>query len=243
MLQWEASMYSDRAATLAQSRSQPVKRLMDVAIASALFILLLPILGLLLILVRLDSPGHPLFTQVRVGRHGRPYTIYKLRTFYVQHFGLFPAEEIRRGDHRVTRVGQWCRHRKVDELPQLLNVILGHMSLVGPRPDIPLQAQHYSETDRRRLLVRPGLTGIAQISGNTWLSWQQRIQLDQWYVEHCSLAVDIKILLHTLPVLLRGERADDDRLGLKAKLLSAGQSADAMEPSLAFDAPSPADRS
>ena len=173
---------------------------------------------ILLILVRLDSPGHPLFTQTRVGRRGTSYSIFKLRTLYVQHFGLFPNEEIRAGDHRVTRIGQWFRRSKVDELPQLLNVVLGHMSLVGPRPDIPLQAQHYSKDDARRLLVRPGLTGVAQISGNTWLSWQQRIRLDQWYVDNHSLALDLRILLNTVPVLLRGERANDDPLRLREML-------------------------
>ncbi len=158
-------------------RRKPLKRLLDLAIASILFVLLLPFLVVLLVLVRLDSPGDPLFTQVRVGRFGRPYT-------------------------------------------QLLNVVFGHMSLVGPRPDIPLQAQHYSVDDRRRLLVRPGLTGIAQISGNTWLSWRERIRLDQWYVDHCSFALDLLILLNTLPVLWRGERADDDPLGIRARLFN-----------------------
>ncbi len=201
-------------------RRKPLKRLLDLAIASILFVLLLPFLVVLLVLVRLDSPGDPLFTQVRVGRFGRPYTIFKFRTLFIEQFGLFPAEEIRRGDPRVTRLGQWFRQCKLDELPQLLNVVFGHMSLVGPRPDIPLQAQHYSVDDRRRLLVRPGLTGIAQISGNTWLSWRERIRLDQWYVDHCSFALDLLILLNTLPVLWRGERADDDPLGIRARLFN-----------------------
>jgi lipopolysaccharide/colanic/teichoic acid biosynthesis glycosyltransferase len=195
-----------------------LKRFIDLTVASLLFILLSPLLLILAILVRLDSPGNPLFTQVRVGRRGAPYTIFKLRTFQVQYFGLFPSEEIRAGDHRVTRVGQWFRRSKVDELPQLLNVVLGHMALVGPRPDIPLQAQHYSTDDKRRLLVRPGLTGVAQISGNTWLSWQQRIRLDQWYVDNRSLRLDLRILVETVPILLRGERPTDDPLRLRAML-------------------------
>jgi len=199
-----------------------LKRFIDLTIASLLFLLLSPLLLILAILVRLDSPGNPLFTQVRVGRQGAPYTIFKLRTFHVQYFGLFPSEEIRTGDHRVTRVGQWFRRSKVDELPQLLNVVLGDMALVGPRPDIPLQAQHYSPDDKRRLLVRPGLTGVAQISGNTWLSWQQRIRLDQWYVDNRSLRLDLRILVETIPVLLRGERPTDDPLRLRAMLFETG---------------------
>jgi lipopolysaccharide/colanic/teichoic acid biosynthesis glycosyltransferase len=207
-----------------------LKRLIDLTVASLLFVLLLPVMLILVVLVRLDSPGHPLFMQTRVGRWGAAYSIFKLRTFYVQHFGLFPAEEIRAGDHRVTRIGQWFRRCKLDELPQLLNVVLGDMSLVGPRPDIPLQAQHYSKDDARRLLVRPGLTGVAQISGNTWLSWQQRIRLDQWYVDNHNLALDLRILLNTLPVLWRGERANDDPLRLRALLFdTVVQSSDAGE--------------
>ena len=214
------------------SHHKPLKRLLDLTVASFLFVMLLPVLIVLLVLVRLDSPGDPLFMQLRVGRFGRTYTIFKLRTLFIEQFGLFPAEEIRRGDPRVTRLGQWFRHCKLDELPQLLNVVFGHMSLVGPRPDIPLQAQRYSIEDRRRLLVRPGLTGVAQISGNTWLSWQERIQLDQWYVDHCSLALDLLILLNTLPILWRGERADDDPLGLRARLfinVAPAQSVHALE--------------
>jgi lipopolysaccharide/colanic/teichoic acid biosynthesis glycosyltransferase len=207
-----------------------LKRLIDLTVASLLFVLLLPVMLILVVLVRLDSPGHPLFMQTRVGRCGAVYSIFKLRTLYVQHFGLFPTEEIRAGDHRVTRIGQWFRRSKLDELPQLLNVVLGDMSLVGPRPDIPLQAQHYSKADARRLLVRPGLTGIAQISGNTWLSWQQRIRLDQWYVDNHNLALDLRILLNTLPVLWRGERANDDPLRLRALLFdTVMQSSDAGE--------------
>jgi undecaprenyl phosphate N,N'-diacetylbacillosamine 1-phosphate transferase len=217
MPSWKAPMRAERLSSQIFTRSA-LKRGIDLTIASALFVLLAPLLLVLTILVCLDSPGNPLFTQERVGRRGAPYTIFKLRTLYVQHFGLFPAEEIRYGDHRVTRVGQWFRRSKMDELPQLLNVVLGDMALVGPRPDIPLQAQNYSTDDRRRLLVRPGLTGVAQISGNTWLSWQQRIRLDQWYVDNRSLRLDLRILLKTVPVLLRGERPDDDPLRLRALL-------------------------
>jgi lipopolysaccharide/colanic/teichoic acid biosynthesis glycosyltransferase len=202
-----------------------IERPLEIAIALTLLASLAPLLVLLMIAVRLDSPGGPLFTQPRVGRAGRVYTIFKLRTFYRHRFGLFPNEEIRWGDPRVTRIGHLLRRCKLDELPQLMNVVLGHMSLVGPRPDIPLQAQHYADSDRQRLAVRPGMTGIAQISGNTWLTWEDRIRLDRWYVENRSLRVDIAILLHTIPILLRGERRSDDPLGVR-RILAIADSAD-----------------
>ena len=191
------------------------KRILDLAVAMPLLLLALPLMILLALVVYLDSPGNPLFTQTRIGRHGRHFTLYKLRTFHRDQFGIFPNEEIRWGDLRVTRVGHLLRRCKLDELPQLLNVMLGDMSLVGPRPDVPVQAQHYGEFERQRLNVRPGLTGLAQVSGNTWLSWPERIALDCWYIDHLSMRLDLLILVYTVWVVIRGERLRDDPLRLR----------------------------
>lgn len=193
-------------------------RVLDLALTLPLLVLVLPLLLALLVIVRLDSPGNPLFVQTRVGRGGRTFTLYKLRGFHRHCHGLSPDEEIRPGDPRVTRIGEFLRRHKLDELPQLINVLLGHMSLVGPRPDVPLQAQRYGDFERARLAVRPGLTGLAQISGNAWLDWGQRIRLDRWYIRNHSLRLDCAILLHTLAILARGERVTDDPLGVRRQM-------------------------
>jgi len=195
-----------------------LKRAFDALAATFLMIVLAPALVVLAAIVRLDTPGPALFTQTRIGRGGRPFTLYKFRTFHVREFGIFPGEEIRPGDPRVTPAGHFLRRAKLDELPQLLNVLLGDMSLVGPRPDIPIQVADYTPQDRERLRVRPGLTGLAQVSGNVWLPWPDRIALDRWYVRRRSNALDLRILVATLPLLLRGERAEDDPLGVRAEI-------------------------
>lgn len=195
-----------------------LKRIIDMGIGIPISLLTFPLILMLMLIVRLDSPGNPLFTQARVGQQGRLFTIYKIRTFYQDRHGIFPDEEIRYGDSRVSRVGQFLRRSKLDELPQLLNVLLGNMSLVGPRPDIPIQARCYGKFEAMRLNVRPGLTGLGQVSGNTWLTWSQRILLDRWYVENRSLSLDLRILFYTLPVVLRGECKTDDFLGVRALL-------------------------
>lgn len=194
------------------------QRLFDLMVAVPMLIVAAPVLTLLILVIRLDSPGGGIFTQTRIGRVGRPFTLYKLRSFYQHAHGLLPGE-VWSDDPRITRVGAFLRSSKLDELPQLVNVLFGDMSLVGPRPDIPVQVETYDEQNRRRLDVRPGLTGLAQISGNINLSWPQRIELDRWYVAHRSLRLDLAILLHTLPVMWRGERQNDDPLGIRRSVL------------------------
>jgi lipopolysaccharide/colanic/teichoic acid biosynthesis glycosyltransferase len=189
-----------------------MKRIFDVTLVLLLLVPAAPVLLILMLLVNLDSRGGALFRQTRVGRHGRPFTIYKLRTFRQGAHGFYGDEEIRWNDARVTRLGNVLRRCKLDELPQLINILKGDMSFVGPRPDIPEQVQTYDARSRGRLAVRPGLTGLAQVSGNTYLSWPRRIQLDLWYIENCSWRLDAAILFHTLPVLMRGESASDDPL-------------------------------
>jgi lipopolysaccharide/colanic/teichoic acid biosynthesis glycosyltransferase len=194
------------------------QRLFDLVVVVPMLFIALPFLVILLLIIPMESSGSAIFVQTRVGRSGRPFTLYKLRSFYSHAHGLLPGE-VWDGDPRVTRVGSFLRRSKLDELPQLVNVLLGQMSLVGPRPDIPVQVADYDERHRQRLAVRPGLTGLAQISGNINLTWPQRIELDRWYVAHRSLRLDLAILLHTLPVVWRGERRGDDPLGIRQRVL------------------------
>jgi lipopolysaccharide/colanic/teichoic acid biosynthesis glycosyltransferase len=194
------------------------KRLFDLAVTVPMLLVAAPFVLLFLLIIRIESTGSAVFTQTRVGLRGRPFTLYKLRTFYSHAHGLLPGE-VWPGDPRVTFVGSFLRRSKLDELPQLVNVLLGQMSLVGPRPDIPVQVSEYEQWQSERLAVKPGLSGLAQISGNIHLSWPQRMELDRWYVAHRSLRLDLSILLHTVPVLWRGERRGDDPLGIRARVL------------------------
>jgi len=175
------------------------------------------VVGLLAALgIRLDSPGPVFFRQERVGLHGRRFTIWKFRTMpHVRDDSLrLPT------DDNVTRAGRWLRRFSIDELPQLVNVAVGDMSIVGPRPALPYQVERYSGRQRHRLDVRPGLTGLAQVSGRNALSWDERIELDLEYVATQSLANDLRIIARTARTLLVGEgieghRADDPIVSLE----------------------------
>jgi len=194
-----------------------IKDLFDRTVAAAALILLSPLLIVLATLIWLHDRGPVLFTQVRVGRDGRVFRIYKFRTMVVdaeQHRTQLLARndldgilfKLRR-DPRVTGLGVHLRRWSVDELPQLLNVVLGDMSLVGPRPALPDEAEKYAEHVRRRLVVRPGLTGLWQVNGRSDLSWEESVRLDLRYVENWSFALDLQILWKTFSVLLRGSGA------------------------------------
>jgi lipopolysaccharide/colanic/teichoic acid biosynthesis glycosyltransferase len=180
------------------------KRALDIAIALPLSILSAPLVALLALAIRLESPGDPIYRQVRVGRDGRIFEIYKLRTMVsgaeFSGAGLAIAE----GDSRITRLGGLLRRYSLDELPNLWNVVRGEMSVVGPRPTLRHQVDHYTARQRGRLVVKPGITGWAQINGRASLPWPERIELDLWYVEHQSLALDLRILARTLGLVLRG---------------------------------------
>jgi lipopolysaccharide/colanic/teichoic acid biosynthesis glycosyltransferase len=140
-----------------------------------------------------------------VGRDGESFEVLKLRTMVVDAERQGAGFAVTSGDARITRVGDLLRRTSLDELPQLWNVLRGDMSLVGPRPTLRYQVEQYTERQRRRLEVRPGLTGWAQVNGRTSLPWSERIELDVWYVEHRSLALDLQILARTVGVLLRRE--------------------------------------
>jgi lipopolysaccharide/colanic/teichoic acid biosynthesis glycosyltransferase len=180
------------------------KRLLDTVGAAAMLVVAAPVLAAAIVAIRLESPGHPIYRQRRVGRDGKPFELYKLRTMVAgaEHIGLGLAVDA--GDERITRTGQWLRRFSIDELPNLLNVLRGEMSLVGPRPTIQVQVERYTERQRRRLLALPGITGWAQINGRASLPWAERIELDLWYIEHASLRLDLRILFVSARMALTG---------------------------------------
>jgi lipopolysaccharide/colanic/teichoic acid biosynthesis glycosyltransferase len=213
-----------KAITVPRLGEETVKRVLDVALALALFVVAGPVLLLLCCLVRLTSAGPAFFRQERVGRNMRPFTMLKLRSMYVgnddrahrayvtgmlsaakgdtsaRNGGLFKLV----GDRRVTPVGSWLRRTSLDELPQLINVLRGEMSLVGPRPMLPWEADLLAESYRPRFTVKPGMTGLWQVSGRSRLSMHAALELDVEYVRRRSVAIDLSILARTMPALFRG---------------------------------------
>ena len=173
------------------------KRALDVLLGSVAFVVTAPALAIAAVAIRLETHGHAIYRQRRVGRHGRPFLLFKLRTMVsgAEHMGAGLAVDA--GDARITRLGAWLRRTSFDEVPNLVNVLRGHMSLVGPRPTVQVQVDRYSERQRRRLDALPGITGWAQVNGRASLPWHERIELDLWYVEHASMRLDLRILLRT----------------------------------------------
>jgi lipopolysaccharide/colanic/teichoic acid biosynthesis glycosyltransferase len=201
-----------------------VKRALDIALASALIVIVAPLLALLWCLVRSTSAGPSLFRQERLGRDMRPFTMLKLRSMQVSNDdwvhrsyvtsmlavegkaaardgGLFKLTD----DPRVTSLGVWLRRTSLDELPQLINVLRGDMSLVGPRPMLPWEAQLLAAPYRPRFTVKPGITGLWQVSGRSRLSMQRALELDVEYVRRRSIFLDLTILARTVPALFRGD--------------------------------------
>lgn len=185
--------------------SYPGKRVLDVTVAGGALIVSAPLLALAALLIRLESPGHPIYRQRRVGRDGRPFEVYKLRTMVAGAEVMGAGLAVDAGDERITRVGALLRRGSIDELPNLVNVVLGEMSLVGPRPTVQVQVDRYTEHQRRRLTVRPGITGWAQVHGRASLPWHERIELDLFYIEHASLRLDLRILWLTARMVLGGQ--------------------------------------
>ncbi|MFC4019403.1 sugar transferase [Micromonospora sp. GCM10011542] len=194
-----------------------VKGFVDRSVSSLALALLLPLIALLALAIKIDSRGAVLFRQTRVGRGGQEFGVFKFRTMVVNADALLAELVARnetdglmfkmRDDPRVTRVGRLLRKWSLDELPQLVNVLLGQMSLVGPRPPLPSEVARYDGDVARRLLVKPGMTGLWQVSGRSDLSWEDGIRLDLYYVENWSLAVDLTILWKTLGAVLNGRGA------------------------------------
>jgi lipopolysaccharide/colanic/teichoic acid biosynthesis glycosyltransferase len=181
-----------------------VNRALDAVGAAFGLALASPFLAAAAVAIKLEDGGPVLYRQTRVGLEGTDFELLKLRTMVVGAESQGAGFAIDQGDRRITRVGRLLRAASVDELPQLWNVLRGEMSLIGPRPTLRYQVEKYSPRQRRRLDVRPGLTGWAQIHGRATLPWEERIELDIWYVEHRSPLVDLKILLRTPLALFRG---------------------------------------
>ena len=182
-----------------------VKRALDLVLGVIGTVVGAPVVGLAALLIRLESPGHPIYTQTRVGKDGRPFQIYKLRTMVRGAEFTGAGLAIQEGDDRITRMGRLLRRTSLDELPNLWNVVRGEMSIVGPRPTVQVQVDQYTDRQRGRLAVKPGLTGWAQVNGRTALPWSERIELDLWYVEHQSLKLDLRILSRTWRLVVKGD--------------------------------------
>jgi lipopolysaccharide/colanic/teichoic acid biosynthesis glycosyltransferase len=181
-----------------------VNRIADVAIAGAGLVLTSPLLGLAALAIKLEDRGPVLYRQTRVGKDAGDFDVLKLRTMVVGAESLGAGYAVDRGDRRITRVGRVLRRTSIDELPQLWNVLRGDMSVIGPRPTLRYQVEQYDAHQRRRLDVRPGLTGWAQVHGRAALPWAERIELDVFYVQNRSPKLDLEILLRTPLALFRG---------------------------------------
>lgn len=177
----------------------------DRAAATLLLLLLSPFLIGLSLLILVSSGWPALFIQERVGKDGQLFRLYKFRTMVRDAVRLGLGTTVGKSDDRITWVGRWLRNWSLDELPQVLNVLKGDMSLVGPRPTLEYQVAQYTPFQRRRLEMKPGITGWAQVNGRNALPWPQRIELDVWYVDHFSLWLDLRILWRTVGVFLRRE--------------------------------------
>jgi lipopolysaccharide/colanic/teichoic acid biosynthesis glycosyltransferase len=180
------------------------KRALDVLVGGGALALAGPLLGLAALAIRLETHGHPVYRQRRVGRGGRAFELYKLRTMVSGAETMGKGLAVDEGDDRITRLGAWLRRTSLDELPNLVNVLRGEMSLVGPRPTVQVQVDRYSERQRMRLDARPGITGWAQVNGRASLPWHERIELDLWYLEHASLRLDLRILVRTARMAVTG---------------------------------------
>lgn len=186
-----------------------MNRALDVAGASLGLALASPFLGIAALAIKLEDRGPILYRQRRVGQDGREFELVKLRTMVVGAEQQGAGVAVNQGDPRITRVGRGLRRLSLDELPQLWNVVRGEMSLIGPRPTLAYQVEQYTPRQRRRHDVKPGITGWAQIHGRASLPWEERIELDVWYVENRSPGVDLKILLRTPRALFGGTYKGD----------------------------------
>lgn len=182
-----------------------IKRIIDVTVSIGVGLLVLPMTIVVALLIYLYDRGPVFFRQRRVGKGCVEFELLKFRSMQINNLPVEEMGQVRSDHALVTPVGSLIRRLKIDELPQLLNVLRGDMSLVGPRPMVPGPVGRYDEFERRRLEVRPGMTGWAQVNGNIELTWTERIALDVWYVDHCGLLLDLEILAKTIGVIVFGE--------------------------------------
>ena len=182
-----------------------MRRAFDIVVAGAALLFFSPVLLLAMLAIRLESPGSPIYRQRRVGLDGEEFDVLKLRTMVTgaEHIGAGMA--IDEGDTRITRVGEFLRRTSLDEIPNLINILRGDMAVIGPRPTIPIQVAQYTDRQRGRLAVRPGITGWAQVHGRASLPWHERIELDLWYVEHRSWRLDLEIIARTARLVVGGD--------------------------------------
>ena len=181
------------------------KRIFDFFVSIISLILLLPLFFVIAVLVKIDSRGSIFFRFERVGRNGKSFKPFKFRTMEKKAIETGLGYTISKDDSRITKMGKFLRRSGIDELPQLINVIKGEMSLVGPRPTFSYQVEKYNDFQKKRLLVRPGITNLVLIKGRNLLSWEERIKYDVWYIEHWSFWLDVKILFITPFVVLSGK--------------------------------------
>jgi lipopolysaccharide/colanic/teichoic acid biosynthesis glycosyltransferase len=181
-----------------------LSRALDVLISATLLLLTSPLLAIAALAIRLESRGPVFYRQLRVGRDGEPFELWKLRTMVPGAESMGAGLYVLEGDPRITRTGRLLRRFSLDELPNLVNVLKGDMAIVGPRPTVQEQVERYTDRQRRRLEVKPGITGWAQVNGRTSLLWPERIELDIWYVENRSMRLDLRILLRTARMLATG---------------------------------------
>ena len=190
-----------------------IRRAIDILVSASVLLLTSPLLALAVLAIRIESAGHPIYRQRRIGLEEEPFDVLKLRTMVdgAEHIGAGLA--VNADDARITRVGAFLRRTSLDELPNLLNVLRGEMSVIGPRPTVAEQVAVYSERQLGRLAVRPGITGWAQVNGRAALPWGERIELDLYYIEHRSLTLDLRILWRTGAIVLGGAGLYKGRAG------------------------------
>ena len=181
-----------------------LRRAIDIVVSALGLILASPLLIVAIVAIRLEGPGPALFRQLRAGKDGEIFEMLKLRTMVKDAERAGAGLALNAGDARITRVGALLRRSSLDELPNLINVLRGEMSLIGPRPTLPAQAAQYTERQRGRLAIRPGITGWAQVNGRAALPWAERIELDLYYIEQRSPALDARILVRTVAMVLGG---------------------------------------
>jgi len=182
-----------------------IKSLFDLLFGLIFFIILLPVFIIIGILIKLDSKGPVFFTQDRIGKNEKIFVIYKFRSMVDKAEEIGLGRNLSKDDSRITKLGDFLRNWSLDELPQIINIVKGDMSFIGPRPTLDYQVKAYNDIQRKRLLMKPGVTGWAQVNGRNSLTWKQRIEYDVWYVENYSLWLDFKILLKTFKVALLRE--------------------------------------
>lgn len=193
---------------LAKKFNLALKRACDISLSMLLLVMLSCPMLVIAAIIWLEDNGPILFTQERVGLHKQPFKLLKFRSMVSNIQWGEGIGQVRLNHPGITSTGRIIRRLKIDELPQLINVVKGDMSLLGPRPTILSQVDQYTDVQLRRLSMRPGISGWAQVNGNTELDWASRIALDLWYIDHWSLMMDLKILLKTMAVVIGGEKAD-----------------------------------